>query len=119
METYYRIKQAMDERHLKPATLETQLGIGNGTVSNWESSDPKLSSMVKIAKFFNRSIDYLAGLTDSPSGQYGFELTPDEVEIISLLRNPIFSDEDRDYVKFNLKLFFEYKYKISIARDEE
>lgn len=119
METYYRIKQAMNERHLKPSTLETQLGIGNGTVSNWEESDPKLSSMVKIAKFFNRSIDYLAGLTDSPNGQYGYELTPDEVEVISLLRSPIFSDEDRDYMRFNLKLFFDYKSKNSIVKDEE
>lgn len=119
METYYRVKSTIEKRGYKVSKLEKILGFKNRCISRWEKCEPRLNNIVRLAQFLDVSLDYLAGLTDSPKGQYGDELTPDEVEIISLLRNPIFSDEDRDYVKFNLKLFFEYKSKISIARDEE
>lgn len=42
------------------------LRINKGTISRWESgeSDPSISYVVKLADYFNVSVDYLIGLTD-------------------------------------------------------
>lgn len=42
------------------------LRINKGTISRWENgeSDPSISYVVKLADYFNVSVDYLIGLTD-------------------------------------------------------
>lgn len=52
------------ERELNQIQLATALGVGKSVISLWErdKADPTLGNLVKIAKFFGVSIDYLAGL---------------------------------------------------------
>lgn len=68
-----RLKALRQEREL---TLEMMaedmnrkygLTISKGTISRWEggNTDPAMTYVVCIADYFNVSIDYLAGLTDS------------------------------------------------------
>lgn len=53
----------MNEKGLTAKDLSEQTGISPGNISDWKSgrSAPKAEALVKIANFFNVSIDYLLG----------------------------------------------------------
>lgn len=46
--------------------LASKLKVSNGIISMWENGlrEPTMSSLVKIADFFEVSIDYLVGITN-------------------------------------------------------
>ena len=65
METFgQRLKQLRQEKGIGQIALAKELGVGKSIVSLWEKDEcePTLSKLVSLAKFFNVSIDYLAGL---------------------------------------------------------
>ena len=61
-----RLKELRLENNLGQIELAKKLGVSKGIVSLWENNlrEPKLSNLIIIAKFFNVSIDFLAGLED-------------------------------------------------------
>ena len=67
METFgERLKYLRQERNLGQIELAKQLDVGKSIISLWEQGkcEPTLSKLVAIAKFFNVSLDYLAGLEE-------------------------------------------------------
>ncbi|MBR1974788.1 MAG: helix-turn-helix transcriptional regulator [Clostridia bacterium] len=66
--TYFpeRLKELRLEKEIGQDRLAKDLQIGNGTISLWENGlrEPKLSSLVMLAEYFDVSIDYLVGLED-------------------------------------------------------
>ena len=58
------LKELRLERNLGQVALAEALGVSKGVISLWENSlrEPGLSSLIVIARFFDVSIDYLAGL---------------------------------------------------------
>ena len=61
-----RLKSLRLEKGLGQIALAKELEVGKSVISLWElnKSDPTLSNLIKIAKFFGVSIDYLAGLEE-------------------------------------------------------
>ena len=62
-------KRLLDLRHEKAigqVQLAQELKVGKATISYWEKgvTQPTLSNLIAIAKYFGVSIDYLAGLED-------------------------------------------------------
>ncbi|MBQ9714041.1 MAG: helix-turn-helix transcriptional regulator [Clostridia bacterium] len=59
-----RLKELRTEKGLGQETLADALDVSHGTISLWENClrEPKLSNLIRIAKYFGVSIDYLAGL---------------------------------------------------------
>jgi len=57
-------KELRLEQALTQVELAKALGVSKGVISLWENSlrEPTLSSLVAIARYFDVSIDYLAGL---------------------------------------------------------
>lgn len=43
--------------------LEKDLKFGNGTIRRWDTSKPAISAVVKVACYFNVSVDYLLGMS--------------------------------------------------------
>ena len=65
METFgQRIKQLRQEKGLGQVLLAKELGVGKSIISLWEKDEcePTLSKLILLAKYFEVSIDYLAGL---------------------------------------------------------
>lgn len=69
-----RLKELREQRGLTMDMLAADMNqryglkLNKGTISRWESgaTDPAMSYVIKVADYFNVSIDYCAGLTDSP-----------------------------------------------------
>lgn len=65
METFSeRLKELRLEKGIGQIALAKELGVGKSVISLWETGqcEPTLGNLIKIAKFFEVSIDYLAGL---------------------------------------------------------
>lgn len=56
-----RILTLIEHSGLSDAALSQQISIGNGIIGKWRSGKqkPSLDAVVKIADYFNVSIDYL------------------------------------------------------------
>ena len=61
-----RLKELREEAGIGQTQLAKELEVSKGIISLWENSlrEPKLSNLIAIAKFFDVTIDYLAGLSD-------------------------------------------------------
>jgi len=68
-----RLKELREDKGLTmemlAADMNYQYGLklNKGTISRWESgaTDPAISYVVKVADYFDVSLDYCVGLTDS------------------------------------------------------
>jgi len=63
--------------------LERELQLGNGTIRKWKDSSPGMDKVIKIADYFDVSIDYLLGRESSVSNcaknvAVAFDLLSDE-----------------------------------------
>lgn len=77
----------MSERGISSKELSKQTGISSGNISDWKSgrSTPKADNLAKIADYFNVSVDYLLGRTNSPNkvsiSREEFEIETTSVDI--------------------------------------
>lgn len=60
------IKKLRTAHNLNQVQLATELNVSKQTVSNWENNNilPSIDMLIKIARFFSVSTDYLLGLDD-------------------------------------------------------
>ena len=52
------IRALCDENDISISALEKELGIGNGTLSHWDSKSPRVDLLKKVADYFGVSIEY-------------------------------------------------------------
>ena len=59
-----KLKELRQEKEIGQVELAKAVNVSKGIISLWENGlrEPKLSNLVALAKFFDVSIDYLAGL---------------------------------------------------------
>lgn len=62
-----RLRKLRKERNLSQDDLGQSLNLGGRTIGNYESGErlPALDTLVKLADFYEVSIDYLLGRTDN------------------------------------------------------
>lgn len=63
-----RLKSLRISNNLTLEQLGKELGSTRATIGNYENNNkkPSLEMLIKIADYFNVSIDYLVGRTDDP-----------------------------------------------------
>ena len=59
---YKKIKRLQNDKGIRTADLVKGSGISHATLSRWKSGErsPKLSTLVKLAKFFDVDVGYFA-----------------------------------------------------------
>ena len=59
-----RLKELRLEKGVGQVELALAISVSTGIISLWENGlrEPKLSNLIAISKYFQVSIDYLAGL---------------------------------------------------------
>ena len=62
------LKKLRKEQKVTQVQLASHLGFFHSAVVKWENGqcEPSFDTLVKIAQYFNVSVDYLLGITDSP-----------------------------------------------------
>lgn len=53
------IRRLCSKKHVSIAKLERETGIGNGTISRWDTSSPSVENVQKVAAYFGVTIDEL------------------------------------------------------------
>ncbi|HIW33389.1 MAG TPA: helix-turn-helix domain-containing protein [Candidatus Paenibacillus intestinavium] len=69
MTAFERLKLLCDERGISVNTLEEKIGLGKNTLYSWNKNTPKGNNLVKVADYFNESVDYLLGRADRKEAQ--------------------------------------------------
>ena len=70
--TVERILLLLKENHVEQKDLAEHLGISKQAITDWKTGKTKSyqKCIDKIAAFFNVSVDFLLGRTDSPTATY-------------------------------------------------
>lgn len=61
-----RIQDLARSRKTTLAELERTLNFGNGTINKWDKRSPSSDKLREVADYFDVTVDYLLGRTDTP-----------------------------------------------------
>lgn len=94
-----RLKELREQRRLNQEWLAVKLNVSQSTISAYEIGErvPDLETLIAIAKFFDVSLDYLAGLSDLKQQIRQSDLSPAELEHFHTYRQ--LSDSDKEKIK--------------------
>lgn len=59
-----QVQALCEEAKITFAQLEKALGFGNGTIRRWNENFPSIKKVLKVADYFEVSIDYLIEKTE-------------------------------------------------------
>ena len=67
-----RIKELREDRDLRQVDVAEQVGIDQRSLSNYETgkTNPDSETVVKLARFFGVTCDYVLGVTDGNLGNH-------------------------------------------------
>ena len=81
---------------LSPNAVAKQIGVSNATCTKWKNGTiPNGETLITISDFFDCSVDYLLGNTDSPQSSKSRE-DPQTAEAMELYK--ALTDENRELV---------------------
>ena len=65
---FVRLKELRKRKGLSQLRLATELNTTQNTISRYETGErePGIDELIKIADYFNVSVDYLIGRTENP-----------------------------------------------------
>ena len=65
---FVRLKELRKKRGISQLRLATDLNTTQNTISRYETGErePGITELIKIADYFNVSVDYLIGRTENP-----------------------------------------------------
>lgn len=82
MSFYEQLEKLCEKNNVKPSNLIESLGMSKGTMSNWKKGGvPNADAVVRFAKHFGVSTDYLLLGTDIPNTNLNLE----DIEWIKLI----------------------------------
>lgn len=87
------LKKLCDEQGISVNTLEERIELGKNTLYSWKKNTPKGSNLIRVADYFDVSVDYLLGRTDKK--RY-YDLTDRDEQSIQKELKKIIDGEDVD-----------------------
>jgi|GEM_PF-471667 len=117
----YRIKKLRYEKRISQAELAKIVGIGKSAISDYEKQEkslPKLNTIIKLAHYFDVSVDFLVGITNNRIPLNGSQIqlplntTMEQYELIKQVSNLIITSK----VHFKEKDFSEFPNKLKLLR---
>lgn len=96
-----RLQMLMNENNLTKTQLHKATGIPDTTINGWfRGQTPGADKVIKLAKYFEVSTDYLLGLeNDIGVIEINKDLTAFEKEILSIAKN-LRNDEQKELIGF-------------------
>lgn len=87
-----RVQKLLEEKGITIKQAERESGLSNATIRKWATQNPSLDSIVKLAKYLQVSVDYLAcGEEAPPSSRFevycdGIPLSECEADLVAMFR---------------------------------
>lgn len=81
-----RLRELRKQEHISQKNLSQYLGFGPTAISSYETgrNEPCYDTLLKLARFFDISIDYLIGNADLPRPSH--DLTEQEIKLLHAYR---------------------------------
>ena len=99
-----RLKDLREKNQILSKNFANDMNVKPATVTNWEKGNrfPKEDMLIKIADYFNCSVDYLLGRTDDPNsivymGKYNNDII--EIDIDKKYPQKLTSDDIKNLIK--------------------
>ncbi len=94
---YTRLKDLREDSDLKQSELCEKINISKNTYVNYEQGkrEPPFELIIKLAKFYEVSIDYISGKTNNKKGIYQSDLSEREQKLISMFREMTREEQGR------------------------
>lgn len=108
-ESYKRVKQLAELNNMSITELQKVLGLGKTSLYKWNYEDkiPKIDKFIKIADYFNVSVDYLLCRTDRPEMQTPV-YKPSTYRIVDRLETMSLEDKDLEAILGLIKVLKDY-----------
>ena len=92
-----KLKELREQRRLNQEGLAMRLSVSQSTISAYEVGDrtPDLETLIAIANFFDVSIDYLVGLSETRKHVVHGDLSLDELDCLSRYRKATSVDKEK------------------------
>lgn len=65
MDIYQKIKEVCQGCAISVSELERKIGVSTNSLCKWKTISPTVESLLKVADYFNVSLDYFVGRTVS------------------------------------------------------
>ena len=115
---YARIRQLCAENGISINKLESELGFSTSTIQKWRTTNaPNAGNVVKVAKFFNVSTDYLLGTSDIRTTLDDF-VNDDSIVSLQRARSQM-SEKDKKRMMEILKIGFDYAFRDADDADDD
>lgn len=108
MTSWERVSNLMSERNITAYKLARSTGISSGNITDWKNgkASPSYGALVKIAKYFNVSVDYLLCKTDDPAPAVGTGATDDvHIEVLARAARKMTPEEKAKLVEMAKVMF--------------
>lgn len=88
----YNLKRLREEAHISQKSLAEAVGVSQQSINKYENHniEPDIETLIRIADYFNTSVDYLIGHTDVRRKieiVYSYELNERESKLLHGYRN--------------------------------
>ncbi|EPI39916.1 helix-turn-helix domain-containing protein [Enterococcus faecalis] len=107
-----RIKELCKKRSISVSRLEEELGFPSNTIYQWKNRTPGTEKLSMVADYFNVTIDYLLGRTDTPqfTAKEEREATVEEAlnSVMSYDGQPL-TDNDREILRGIIEAYLDKK----------
>ncbi|EGO2659453.1 helix-turn-helix transcriptional regulator [Enterococcus faecalis] len=105
MSLFERIKSLAKTKNKNVKQVALELGFSENLFYKWKTNDPKAKDLEKVAEYFNVSVDYLLGRTDTTKATD--EKNSDDLDdvldnVMSFDGEPL-DDHDREVIRAYLK----------------
>ncbi|MGH1803362.1 helix-turn-helix domain-containing protein [Enterococcus gallinarum] len=110
MTLFERIKKLAAQRSKNVKEIALALGFSENLFYKWKNSEPKARDLEKVADYFDVSVDYLLGRTETPRANVikPYPLTVDEAleSVMSSDGKPL-SEHDREVLAGIIEAYIE------------
>lgn len=112
------LRKIRESKHITQVKLSTDLGISQELISRYEvgNSFPQPNMLIKLANYFNCSVDYLLGLTNIPTPVKYLTSNKEDTEFYELYsKYNLLSDTDKKYFQLFLSSLIDNNNKSDIT----
>ncbi|MEB5733447.1 helix-turn-helix domain-containing protein [Enterococcus hirae] len=114
MITFERIKELAKQQGKSLNKIEEELGYGKNVLYRLKDSKPSAERLEELANYFDVSVDYLLGRTDSPKNSTKYSKTKDltveeALDSVMSYDGKTLSDNDREVLKGIIEAYLSKK----------